>query len=377
MFGFRLISRGRGAVGRSGSGRMLFWGLALVPLLGWGQVIIEEPQDATVCVGKNATFMSVTDQGFSGWRINGTRYGDLPDEISNQIHESKVITPEDFDRLTLTVEYNKTFDGLMVQSVVVETDSYTESGLVYVIYKSNQQFPAINPGATVNRTGIHVNWQASETLVPKAYYLSIRDVSAAEPVSVTCNDCQNITGTDYHFYPVIDEASDRCHTFEIRVTEVQLLHPECLPIEQTEYASVVARIPDISPVTIGYADRAVRVNWRHNGKGPYRIEVTDLSDNSLVTLTTHNDAPPYYFLPESCDRDYHLNFAITPAECTDKAFTHQASHRFYSDCLTIARAQFQKTGDDDVPGASSVSGTHWSALLLVMALIPLLSGLNN
>ena len=54
MFGFRLISRGRGAVGRSGSGRRwlaLFWGLALVPLLGWGQEIIEPPQECNGLCG--------------------------------------------------------------------------------------------------------------------------------------------------------------------------------------------------------------------------------------------------------------------------------------------------------------------------------------
>ena len=53
-------------------------GLALVPVVGWGQVVLTHPQDMTVCLRENATFTSEGTGDQLSWLLNGTNLGDLP-----------------------------------------------------------------------------------------------------------------------------------------------------------------------------------------------------------------------------------------------------------------------------------------------------------
>ena len=156
----------------------------------------------------------------------------------------------------------------------------------------------------------------------------------------------------------------------VRVTEFQLLHPDCNITEPTEYATANATVPEIAPITIEYADRAVRVNWGHTGNNAYRITITDLSNNRLIAREACTDCPPYYFLPDACGRDYHLGFVITPDHCSGPAFTRQASIRFYSDCLKAAR--LSEADALVVQGESSGSRPAISGLLLLAAVLSLL-----
>ena len=159
MFGFRLISRGRGAGGRSGgSGRRwlaLFWGLALVPLLGWGQEIIEHPQNVTVCVGERAIFTSIVNGAGSSWQINGTSFGNL----GPYIHTLFMVSPVSIDDqgnddqgnsiLSVTALPNDTavLNNTRVQSFVFTSSpnfSEVTSEPAYLSYKANLQYPATN-----------------------------------------------------------------------------------------------------------------------------------------------------------------------------------------------------------------------------------------
>ena len=170
MFGFRLISRGRGAGGRSGFGQNwlgLFWGLALVPLLGWGQEIIEPPQDEAVCVGEDARFTSkVSGAGrIVAWKVNNTLQGSLSTQTLEHL-DIKVTSLDGNTVLSLVILSTAPaeFNGTKVEAVAGRFGGNETSSMpAYLIYKSNQQSPAINPGTTVNQTAIQVSWQASDT----------------------------------------------------------------------------------------------------------------------------------------------------------------------------------------------------------------------
>ena len=94
-------------------------GLVLVPVVE-GQVIIRDPQNATVCVWESAEFTSETDDGFTGWRINGTGLQDLPSKIKEQIIVHDLNTVNGTTIETLIINYHETFNGLKVQSIVLE-----------------------------------------------------------------------------------------------------------------------------------------------------------------------------------------------------------------------------------------------------------------
>ena len=127
-------------------------------------------------------------------------------------------------------------------------------------------------------------------------------------------------------------------------------------------------------VTLEYADRAVRVGWEQDGSGAYRIEITDLDNNTQPGLYTCYNCPPYFYSPEACGRHYHLNFAVTPAECHGRGFTYNASIHFYMDCLALAEAGLiiePATYTTPTESASIATGLGWHPLLPVVAIISL------
>ena len=65
-------------------------------------------------------FTCETDDGFSGWRINGIRLQDLPPEIRSDVMVSVINTPEGSTVETLTIPARAEYNGTRVQCLVVK-----------------------------------------------------------------------------------------------------------------------------------------------------------------------------------------------------------------------------------------------------------------
>ena len=65
-------------------------------------------------------FTCETDDGFSGWRINGTRLQDFPPEIRNDVMVSVTNTPEGSTVENLTIPAKVEYNETRVQCLVVK-----------------------------------------------------------------------------------------------------------------------------------------------------------------------------------------------------------------------------------------------------------------
>ena len=371
MFGFRLISRGRGAGGRSGSGQNwlgLFWGLALVPLLGWGQVILEPPRNMTVCVGESAIFRSILDGDLVGWKVNGT----LSANLSPDIYRLFVFSPAPDDKgniiLSMTALPSDTIvlNNTRVESVAYKNLTEIISESAYLTYQAKLQYPVTNLRGTTNQKAVQLYWQSRRSNLTTRFLIGVQDLNAPDDAA----SLETIYTTDTNHYDYDPETA--CYHLQFRV-----IAQEC-PGNETDSSNlaiaspVILKKPDIQAVTLEYADRVVRVGWEQDGSGAYRIEITDLGNHTQPGFDTCYNCPPYFYSPEACGRHYHLNFAVTPAECHGSGFTYNASIYFYMDCLALAEAELPV---DPVtyttPTKSAAAGLGLYPLLPVVAIISL------
>ena len=71
-------------------------------------------------------FTCETDDGFSGWRINGTRLQDLPPEIRNDVMVSVTNTPEGSTVESLIIPARAEYNGTRVQCLVVTVEGSSD-----------------------------------------------------------------------------------------------------------------------------------------------------------------------------------------------------------------------------------------------------------
>ena len=81
--------------------------------------ILNASNSTTVFLDQSAVFTCETDDGFSGWRINGIRLQNLPPEIRNDVKISVINTPEGSTVETLTIPARAEYNGTTVQCLVV------------------------------------------------------------------------------------------------------------------------------------------------------------------------------------------------------------------------------------------------------------------
>ena len=84
--------------------------------------ILRAPEDTTVFLGQSAVFTCETDDGFTGWRINGTLREDLPPEIHNDLSVSDTTTAEGTTVEELTIPARAEYNGTTVQCAVLAFD---------------------------------------------------------------------------------------------------------------------------------------------------------------------------------------------------------------------------------------------------------------
>ena len=295
-------------------GRLSGWlaVLALWPVVGFGQIIIEPPQNVTVCFGEEAIFESETDGGHSGWKINGILAEDSPPD-KGFIEQSPRVTSDATILLTLKFKPTTPFsrNGVKIESIVINPvngSSEISSEAVYLFYKTNQQLPATGLNATTNNTAIQVSWDASEVRVQ--YLVSVTDITETPVVT---------RSPHYVYFP----ESQNCQWYEFMVTTHECFNATNSDTSQTTAASVRVAYPNISPVTAEFDNQTVLVSWPFDGGNTFRIVVTDLESGNQ---TAYNGTSPFSYMPARCGQ-FTLNFEVSPAQCAgEPGFTHSDSY---------------------------------------------------
>ena len=340
------------------SGKWFGWlvGLALWPVLGWGQEILVDPQNATVCLGEEAIFTSSARGGFAGWHINDIGIDDFfsPDErkffkLSKNINDT--LSPAKTD-LTLTFKSSTPirFSGMNITSGTITHDGSAVSEHAYLFYKTNQQSPATDLTATANDTAIQVDWDASE--VTAQYLVSIRNITET-PVVV-----------DSPHYVYLPESQD-CRWYEFMVTVHECFNSTDLDTRQNTAASVRVAYPNISPVSLEVSGDKVLVDWLSGDNSALAV-VASLRNGSK-TLMTHTGTLPFSYVATGCGQ-YNLNVTVSPAQCEGEPdFTQSASIGFTILCPTRPTEP-----ETEVTGESSGTLAMYPSLLAVVAVIPLL-----
>ena len=334
------------------SKKLIGWlaGLALAPVVGWGQEILQHPQDATVCVGESAKFTSETAGGISSWLINGTLIGDLSlpnvTSIFTGIHSMLTVG-------YLTVGYNEIYNGLKVQSTVgIFGGSSESSTAAYLSYKPNQQFKVTGLIGAVNNRTAQIYWNAHNSNFTIQYLVSVYDHNN----HLIAYQTTNATQISY------DLPDSACHRLTFKVTANQCPDSES-PFIQTEGATIDYRQPDIdiSPVTAEFDNnQTVWVSWTPAaGSGAYWV--------SFAGLGFDAGNPPFSYSPTRCG-EYDLIFSVSPAECPDHpSFTHNASIGFTIPCPTTATEP-----ETEVSGEPSGTQTIAPSSLPVLAAVTLI-----
>ena len=325
--------------------------LALCPALGFGQVILVDPENATVCVGEVATFTSKTNGALTGWRVNSINIEGLPIELDTDVG---LINGTNTLVLKFT-EYNELFDGAEVESVVGAFNGPSiASNPAYLFYEINQQSPAPGLDAIANDTAIQVSWDASEAEVRTQYLVSISNVTETPAV---------VSSPHYTYLP---ESQD-CQWYEFLVTTHECFNATNQDTSQTTAASVRVAYPNISPVTAEFDNnQTVLVSWTPDGGSAFQIVVTDLGSGNQ---TVFNGTSPFSYIPAVCDQPISLNVSVSPAQCAgDPAFTHSATVSFTIPCPTTATTE-PETETPDQPSGAQATLPSW---LAVAAMVPLL-----
>ena len=344
-------------------GKRFGWlaGLALCPVVGLGQVIIEHPQNQTVCVGESAVFTSETDGGFPDWYFNDIARPMLPPEISSYIHRADGVNTKNGTTIeSLIVNYNETFNGVGVWSTVLAFDNSglsVNSTAAYLFYETTQQFQVTGLIGAVNNDTAQIYWNAHNSNLTTQYFFGVYDHNN----HLIANQTTDATHISYNLPP---RANDTCQYLEFKVTANQCPDPENGFI-QTEGATIDYREPniDISTVTAEFNNnQTVLVSWTPAaGSGAYWVSFDGQGFDA--------GNPPFSYSPARCG-EYDLTFFVSPAECPDQpGFTYSDTISFTIPCPTTA-TEATETEIPDQPSGTQAS--YPSLLLAVAAIIPLL-----
>ena len=315
--------------------------LILWPVMGFGQEFIEHPENATVCVGESAEFTSETAGGIIGWNIDGVLRQNLP-------FRRKELIPIG----TLIVNFNQTFNGLEVQSVVLKDGGSITSNSAYLFYESNHQSQVTGLTHTITNTTAQFYWNELESNLTTQYLFGVYDGDN----NLIANQTTDATQISYDLPP---RANDTCQYLEFKVTADVCPDPET-GFVQNEAATLVYREPniDLSPVTAEFDNQTVWVNWTPAGSGAYWV--------SFVGLGFGASDPRFSYTPALCGQ-YNLNVSVSPAQCAgDPGFTHSATVSFTIPCPTTP------TGAGATGQPSGTQASYPSVLLAVAAMVPLL-----
>ena len=352
-------------------GRLSGWlaGLALYPVVGWGQEVLIHPQNVTVCWGEEAVFNSTTRAGFGGWYINGIEIDIfLTPEEAGFVRPTKNIDGSGSSRRTdLTLRFLSStpiyFSGVNITSAVFAHEGSAVSEVAYLFYKTNQQFPVTSLSSTVTGTTAQFNWDGQGNHIH--YIFGIYDGNNNQIANQT-------TVTTHASFDLPPRVNGTCQSLEFRVTGVEVQYPECPDIEQTRYSVYLYIKPDISPVTAQLDSNnngTVLVSWVSDGDSTnYWVSITDL-DRGNQTQVAYRGDPPFSYTPALCGQ-YNLNVSVSPAECAEEPeFTHSDTIHFTIPCPTTA-TEPTETEIPDQPSGTQASFP--SLLLAVAAIIPLL-----
>ena len=338
------------------SGKWFGWlaGLALAPVAGWGQPrIIQHPQNTTVCAGEVATFITETDGGVTGWKINGTEREDFR-FLGLTSHPAEEFTSNNTFLNTLIINYSEMFNGLKVQSIVRNLDNLEPtSTTAYLFYETSQESPVTGLIGAVNNGTAQIYWNAHNSNFTTEYLVGVYDHNSNLIANQT-------TDSTYISYDLPPRANDTCQYLEFRVTANQCPDPENGFI-QTEGTTFIYTRPDVSPVTAEFDNyQTVWVNWTPAGSGVYWVSFAGQGFDV-------GDLPISYTPPRCGEHD--LIFSVSPAECPDEpGFTHSSnSISFTIPCPTTVTEVAETEGQP-----SGTQALYPSLLLAVAATIPLL-----
>ena len=338
-------------------------GLALTPVAGFGQVIIEHPRNPAVCVGESAMFITETIGDVAFWRLNGVAEQNLSPEIINQIGLVESNTPNGTIIKTLTIDYNETFNGLEVLSAAEasgSSGSTVNSSVAYLFYETNQQYQVTNLTSRINGKVALFNWDELKSNFTTQYLFGVYDAND----NLIANQTTNTTHISYDLPP---GANDTCQYLRFRVTADQCPDPDNDFI-QNKATSFIFRKPHlgVGPLLAMFDNKIMVGSWPFDGDNAFQIVVTDLESGEQ---STYNSTLPFtYTLLAACD---HLNMAVSPLQCKDvPGFTDNTRIKIgFGPCPTTAT----ETTETEI--TSLLSGTqaiYPSLLLPVAAIIPLL-----
>ena len=351
---------GRGMFMKVGKKR-LGWlaALALWPVVGWGQEIIEHPQNVTVCVGESALFTSKARGGVSSWLLNGTITEALPKDIFDILTIGAVDLDDDGNTI-LKMTMPSSLAGIKVQSRVtnLNNDLTKKSATAYLFCKPNQQFRVTDLTPIISNTIAQFYWNAhnSNFNLTTQYLLGVYDHNN----HLIANYTTNTTQISY------DLPGSVCHHLVFRITADQCPAPASSGFVQSEATTFIYREPDIDVTTqIDSNDnKTVLINVL-DGNGTYWVSITDLDRGNQ---TTYNGTSPFSYTPALCGQ-YNLNVTVSPAQCADEPdFTHSDSISFTIPCPTTATDATETEIPDQPSGTQAIS----PSLLAVAAIIPLL-----
>ena len=330
-------------------GKRLWLAVLTLPLQGFGQEIIRDPQNATVCAGEEAFFESETDDGNAGWIINGINAEEsLPDR--GFIELLSRITSDFTTILTLKFKPTTPFsrNGIKIESVVINLDNlYETSESAYLFYETNQKNPATGLTDTVNDTAIQIDWNASK--VRTHYLVSITNITETPDV---------VSFPQYVYFP---ESQD-CQWYEFMVTTHECFNTTNLDTNQTVAASIRVAYPNISPVSLEVSGDKVLVDWLSGDNSALAV-VASLRNGSK-TLMTHTGTLPFTYTATGCGQ-YNMNVAVSPAQCEGEPdFTQSASIGFTILCPTTPTEP-----ETEVTGESSGTLAMYPSLLAVAAIV--------
>ena len=329
-------------------GKRLWLAALTLPLQGFGQEIIRDPQNATVCVGGVARFTSETTGGLIGWLIDNVIIENLPTGKSDLLEIDHITTPNGTTIQTLKfTKYDELFDGAEVVSFLLPGN--TESNPAYLIYETNHQSSATGLIATANDTAIQASWDASE--LTAQYLVNIRNITETPVV---------VDSPHYVYFP----ESQGCQWYEFLVTVHECFNSTDLDTRQNTAASVRVAYPNTSPVSLEVSGEEVLINWSGDSSA---LEVIASLRNGSKTLMTHTGTLPFTYVATGCGQ-YNLNVTVSPAQCEGEPdFTQSASIGFTILCPTTPTEP-----ETEVTGESSGTLAMYPSLLAVVAFIPVL-----
>ena len=341
--------------------KLIGWLAALaLPLLGFGQEIIRDPQNATVCVGESAVFISEMTGGVTSWYFDDVLRIDLSPEIHGKIEMYSRNTISGSRIETIIVNYDEMLNGLKVKSTVGEFGGLSaNSTIAHLFYQTNQQFPATGLIGAVNNGTAQIYWNElkSEFNLTTEYLIGMYDNND----NLVANQTTDVTHASFELPP---RANNTCQLLKFRVTANQCPDPASGFI-QTEGTTFVYTRPDVSPVTAEFDNyQTVLVSWTPDGGNAFQIVVTDLVSGNQ---TAYNSTQPFSYMAAGCGQ-FNLNVSVSPAECPDQpGITQSETIRFTIPCPTTPTEP-----ETEVIGESSGTLAMYPSLLAVVAVIPLL-----